>query len=239
MAGLSSRFFNEGYTKPKYMLQAHGRTLFEWSISSFDDYKSEEKFVFICRDVFETPRFIEESLGRLGVSNFEIIVLNHETKGQADTVNIALERVRCASSGIYIFNIDTYRKKFQKLNCNEDGYLEVFLGEGDHWSFVLPSENNRVIRTTEKQRVSTYCSNGLYYFKNKKLFQNAYQEMIEEIHTEQYIAPMYNYLIKAGLDIRYYLIDVDMHEFIGTPKEYINFLSNDLIMEESLGLYEQ
>ncbi|ECR5117115.1 capsular biosynthesis protein, partial [Salmonella enterica] len=29
MAGLSSRFFKAGYTKPKYELKAHDKTLFE------------------------------------------------------------------------------------------------------------------------------------------------------------------------------------------------------------------
>ncbi|EOA0230274.1 capsular biosynthesis protein, partial [Escherichia coli] len=31
MAGLSSRFKKAGYVKPKYMLEAHGKTLFSHS----------------------------------------------------------------------------------------------------------------------------------------------------------------------------------------------------------------
>ncbi|MBD6989485.1 capsular biosynthesis protein, partial [Vibrio parahaemolyticus] len=38
MAGMSSRFFNAGYDKPKYMLEARGVTLFEHSILSFKKY---------------------------------------------------------------------------------------------------------------------------------------------------------------------------------------------------------
>ncbi|EKO3985769.1 capsular biosynthesis protein, partial [Vibrio fluvialis] len=36
MAGMSSRFFKAGYSKPKYMLEAKGKTLFEHSVLSFE-----------------------------------------------------------------------------------------------------------------------------------------------------------------------------------------------------------
>ena len=52
MAGLSSRFFNAGFKEPKYKLRAHGKTLFEWSVKTFEKLYQTEKFIFICRDVF-------------------------------------------------------------------------------------------------------------------------------------------------------------------------------------------
>ncbi|TOH10549.1 capsular biosynthesis protein, partial [Vibrio parahaemolyticus] len=38
MAGMSSRFFKAGYKLPKYMLEAHGKSLFEHSLRSFESY---------------------------------------------------------------------------------------------------------------------------------------------------------------------------------------------------------
>ena len=38
MAGISRRFMREHYTVPKYMLEAHGKSLFEWAIMSFQKY---------------------------------------------------------------------------------------------------------------------------------------------------------------------------------------------------------
>ena len=60
MAGMSSRFFKAGYDKPKYMLTAHEKTLFEHSVNSFEKYFSKEDFLFIVRDVFETVEFVKE-----------------------------------------------------------------------------------------------------------------------------------------------------------------------------------
>ena len=36
MGGLGSRFRKAGYTVPKYMIEAKGKTLFEWSMISLD-----------------------------------------------------------------------------------------------------------------------------------------------------------------------------------------------------------
>ena len=38
MAGLGSRFRKAGYNVPKYMIEAHGKTLFEWSMESLKGF---------------------------------------------------------------------------------------------------------------------------------------------------------------------------------------------------------
>ena len=38
MAGLGSRFYKAGYDCPKYMIEARGKTLFEWSMDSLSGY---------------------------------------------------------------------------------------------------------------------------------------------------------------------------------------------------------
>ena len=75
MAGLSSRFFKAGYEKPKYMLEAHGQTLFDHSVKSFEKYFETEKFLFIIRDVYGTLDFVKERIASLGISDFHIYIL--------------------------------------------------------------------------------------------------------------------------------------------------------------------
>lgn len=38
MAGLGSRFRKAGYKVPKYQIEAHGRTLFDWSMESLKGF---------------------------------------------------------------------------------------------------------------------------------------------------------------------------------------------------------
>lgn len=233
MAGLSSRFTRAGYNKPKYMLEAHGQSLFYHCINSFKKYFNQEEFLFIARDINDTKQFIESECKSLGIKSYSIAILSESTKGQAETVFLGLNQLKMKpKSGITIFNIDTIRPNFTHpdfLNEDTDGYLEVFNGPGDNWSFIEPKKNQGVSRTTEKDRISDYCSNGLYYFKSWEVFVSAYSKMLKEGEEkwqagELYIAPLYNYLIQQGQNIKYQLIKRSEVIFSGTPAEYIDFL---------------
>ena len=49
MGGLGSRFRNIVYTVPKYMIEAKGKTLFEWSMISLEGYAPEvNQYIFIA-----------------------------------------------------------------------------------------------------------------------------------------------------------------------------------------------
>lgn len=230
MAGLSSRFFKAGYTKPKYQLDLNGETVFSWSVRSFERYFKTDKFVFIYRDVYETKNFLEEEMKKLGISDYELVCLPEETLGQADTVYQGIVNINVEES-IYIFNIDSRIIDFVKPEWADecDGYLEVFRGEGDHWSFAEPDgSTNKVLRTTEKERISELCSDGLYYFKHKSIFESLFLDTKFKGNTtknEYYIAPLYNELISQGRNVFYDLIPADKILFCGTPDEYLALLN--------------
>jgi NDP-sugar pyrophosphorylase family protein len=231
MAGLSSRFFEAGYTKPKYMLEAHGKTLFDHSVNSFERYYSSEKFLFIVRNAYNTPEFVRESAKALGILNFEIFILEQETRGQAETVAIALDNDTYQGS-ITIFNIDTFRPNFKYPNLASlgDGYLEVFQGSGDNWSFVKPLnyDSKRVIKTTEKNPISDLCCTGLYHFSSVNDYLDAYNDYLAKPESEWekaelYVAPLYNYLIRNNKKIYYNRIDKKEVVFCGVPDEYTDY----------------
>lgn len=227
MAGLSSRFFKAGYQEPKYKLVAHGKTLFEWSVKTFEKYYDSEKFIFICRDVYDTPAFVESELNKIGIKSFEIITLSTETRGQAETVFLALDKVP-EDERLIIFNIDTHESKFDVIHEPNDAYLEVFRGEGEHWSFAKPITGTTLVeKTAEKKRISDFCSNGVYGFKNKSIFINAYIQLIRSNPGELYIAPMFNFIINESMCVRYKLVDIGNHIFMGTPDEYTEFLGRE------------
>lgn len=231
MAGLSSRFFKEGYDLPKHQLPLFNKTVFQWVMNSFHAYFKSDHFIFIVRDVFGNVDFIKSELDFLGVVNYSIVILDSETRGQADTVYLGLKDFDLEDE-LYIFNIDTIRWGFLKPKIVNEcaGYLEVFEGEGDHWSFILPSESGcRVLKTTEKERVSSFCSDGLYYFSSLYIFNQAFEAMEQGngfVKGELYVAPMYNYMIELGLPVMYDLIDLSNISFCGTPTEYLELKSS-------------
>jgi hypothetical protein len=241
MAGLSSRFFKAGYDVPKYMLDLHGQTVFAHALRSFEAYFGTERLLIICRAEYDTPAFVRAECARAGLprESLDLVVLEHETAGQAETVARGLEVANAdPAQSLTVFNIDTFRPGFcypSEFNLREvDGYLEVFEGEGDHWSFAAPDETAtepfKVARVTEKLRISNLCSTGLYYFRTVSLFQDLYADIAAQDPAtlqggERYIAPLYNTAIAAGRDIRYALIPITDVRFCGTPAEYEALLS--------------
>jgi hypothetical protein len=232
MAGLSQRFINEGFTLPKYMLYVKNKSLFNLSISTFSNYFTECKFLFIARDLFETKRFIVAECLLLGIKNYEIVILDKPTQGQAESVTIGLEKSTIDEhEPITIFNIDTIRRNFRFPNniIDWDGYLEVFVGEGINWSYAKTKSPNstKVIETAEKLQISNYCSTGLYYFKSAKLFFESYQlrsPISEEgLIKELYVAPLYNVLIHQNKNIHIELIEKSDVLFCGIPYEYYEY----------------
>lgn len=233
MAGMSSRFFKAGFDKPKYMLDAHAKPLFDYAVESFKAYFSTEHFLFIIRDVYQTADFVKQRAEYLGIASFEVKVLDDETRGQAETVFLGTQHIEEKTTSMTIFNIDTFRPDFRypKEITNWSGYLEVFTGSGDNWSFAKPisEQSTQVIETAEKRPISNLCSTGLYYFSSLSSFQDAYIDYLNKPQDEWekgelYIAPLYNYLISKGEPIHYNLINRDEVIFCGVPDEYYEFL---------------
>jgi hypothetical protein len=233
MAGKSSRFIDAGYDKPKYKLQLLDKTVFDWVVLSFKEHFRTEQFIFIVQMSFEMDNFTEKHIKNLGILNYRIHLLNEITRGQAETVYKSIINEE-NDQDILIFNIDTIRKNFTypKISNTSAGCLEVFKGDGDHWSFIEPYEedNKFVKRTTEKIRITNLCSNGLYYFKSLLQFKKSFEEAIrsnEYSNGEIYIAPLYNNLIKNGYKIEYTMTPFEDNIFCGTPLEYQSLIHND------------
>jgi len=228
MAGLSSRFARAGYQLPKYMLELNGKSVFEWSVSSFRKYFKTENFTFVIRSNSQIRKYVEDKVKILGIEYFSIVELSDDTRGQAETAYLALKNYE-EEFPIIIFNIDTIRYDYTKPSfINEcSGYLEVFYDEGDHWSFIEPGPNQSVLRTAEKNKISNLCSDGLYYFKSQKEFCRVFEEALNSedlVNNEFYIAPLYNRMIINGKNIMYKEIPLSLLDFSGTPDEYEELL---------------
>lgn len=232
MGGLGSRFRKAGYNVPKYMIEAKGKTLFEWSLISLEGYKDmANKYIFIAMkdDDNDVEGFIRSKCSLLGIYNSEIIILDHLTDGQATTAMQA-EKYWNPDNGLLIYNIDTYVEPYE-MNSEElkgDGFIPCFTGEGDHWSFVRLDDAGRVVEIKEKQRISDHCTLGAYYFRTchlyKQLYQGFYGNGDAISGKEKYIAPLYDYLLSKGGKIYISDVNVEKVHVLGTPEELEAFL---------------
>ena len=230
MAGLGSRFREAGYQVPKYMIEVKGKTLFEWSMDSLLDYNPHvSKYVFVVRKEDGSGGFIRERCRQYGLTEVDIVEIDHLTDGQATTCMLAM--LYCEKDApVMVYNIDTYVEPYEMkyADISGDGHIPCFHADGEHWSFVRLDDTGKAIEVREKKRISDNCTLGAYYFSSAGLYQQLYEEYYSNgsrlERNEKYIAPMYNYMIEKGMKVTISTVSGEKVHVLGTPEELRKFL---------------
>lgn len=229
MAGMGSRFRKAGYDCPKYMIEAKGKTLFEWSMDSLLGYREHiSKYIFVIRSGDHGTAFIKRYCDKYGFLNIHIIELEETTDGQATTCMLAISACD-PDKAILVYNIDTYVEPYELKyeNISGDGHIPCFNAPGTHWSFVKLDEYGKVIEVREKERISDNCTLGAYYFSSANLYNKLYEEFYllnKRDSGEKYIAPLYNLMIEKNMEVTINMVDSDKVHVLGTPEELKRFL---------------
>ena len=227
MAGTATRFRRQGYKVPKHMIQAKGRTLFEWSMQSLKKF-NDQKFVFACLDEHDS-NWIEHQAKALGIRKVSVLPRQKPSLGQAETAYDAMAKVD-PNEVIWIYNIDTFIDR--GLSPNDiDGYqgcVHVFKSVSPSMSFVRYGDDGQVVELAEKQVISNWATVGMYGFETAKLYRQLYEESyqkgnVKEIIGERYIAPMYKMLLLSGGKVSAPKLDNSSVFILGTPEEVHNF----------------
>ncbi|WEK83003.1 MAG: glycosyltransferase family 2 protein [Mycoplasma sp.] len=225
-AGLGSRFKEIGIKEEKYEIVVRNKPIFYWSLNSLKNLFNED-FIFIFHKDTYRKEFVEKQLKDLGISKWKLILIDKRTDGQATTALLADSLIN-EKDDVLIFNIDTYINpdEISLSTFNKDGIIVTTKAKGEHWSFAKTNKNNRVIEVSEKVRISENASVGMYYFKEWRLFKEAYKNSKEEVikkYKEFYICPMYQYLIDNDYEVFIHNIKLSSLVCLGTPKEVSEF----------------
>lgn len=230
MAGFGSRFRDAGYQQPKYMIEARGATLFEWSLRSLDRFiQAGSPFIFVVRADEAAESFIQSRAKVIGLENVSIIELGAPTDGQATTARVAVDCAR-SDAPLAIFNIDTAIRPglLNPSSARGAGWIPCFKAPGGAWSFVRLNEDGAAVEVREKQRISEHATVGLYWFESASLFREAYDLYFSvggrEERGERYVAPIYNQLISDGRLVTIESIPFGAVTPLGTPAELRRFL---------------
>jgi hypothetical protein len=160
-------------------------------------------------------KYRESAISELG----QILTVNQTPNGQALSAAKALD-VIADNSGFVIWNGDSaISQGWSESVSARDNWLLVSRLAGTHWSFV-ESENGRVIRTAEKERISPHASLGLYGFENKKIYLRALAAQSSRL-GEAYVAPLYNEMLAAQETVTSAEIESHLFQPFGTPQELI------------------
>lgn len=223
MAGLGTRFSNEGFKLPKPLIETNGKTLIEHSISTLG---VEGKYIFITRK-YNNPEhnvLLTKRLKEIQPNCVEI-QLDRPTRGATETALAAKKHIN-NSDPLIITNCDQITDwdalKFNEFisNPNIDGVVVTYPSINPKNSFAIV-EDDRVVRLVEKKAVSDIALIGVHYWKEGSMFIKTAKTLLEDFESEGrpecYISETYNYLIGTGAKVKNYHLSTNEYIPLGTP----------------------
>lgn len=256
MAGKGSRFLsaidqNPDYASPKPFIKIKGKPMICWAVESLPFVNlphrpaktkfivQSEDLIFICRKDQDDGFGISTKLRDLFGNEINVILIDHITRGAAETVLLAKKLVP-PSEEVIVSDSDHYfdgHYLYMKILDKEDdvsGIIPVWVPPDNEpkWSYSLIEIDGTISAVGEKAKdlaeLGALANIGAYYFRHWQLFTEAVEDAIrendmtgDEGKKEFYVAPTYHRLIKQGLKI----IPAPTPKVwgLGTPKDVVFF----------------
>jgi dTDP-glucose pyrophosphorylase len=229
IAGLGSRFTNEGYSTIKPLIEFNGKTMIEWVIDNIRE-SADPNFIFIIKSEDEINFSIKTHLLSID-KNFTIIESPILPNGPAASALLSEDIIK--DDELIIINSDQIIldlnikdiSKFAHVN-KLDGIIGCFISTYEKNSYIKLDDNGYVSMVREKEVISNIATNGLHYWKSGNMFVDSAKKMIlnnDTVNNEFYVAPTYNYMIKDDKKIKPFFFN--FHYSVGTPtdlKKYLN-----------------
>lgn len=230
-AGAGSRFKKVLGNIPKALITIDEVPLLDCSLQSLPIFSDDEIIIITQKEHHVKTKLFDFFSKKYRFNTIKWYEVDYLTRGQLETAYLAKGLVSKGNS-IAIFNCDTYFQSKTLYNLMQDptvdGIVPCAEAEGDSWSFCKVNDKDEIIDIKEKQRISNWCSVGLYYFKDSDLFFSLAKESLDKpavTGNEYYIAPLYEEYIKQGLRLK--LDRVTLFKPMGTPEQMHEFWGID------------
>jgi dTDP-glucose pyrophosphorylase len=226
LCGQGSRFKKVGYELPKYLIVYHGAPMLYHAVETIG---ISGKIHFIVRkEHLDQYDFLEKML--LGLGD-EIITVDHETQGAAESLLLSKSYVKDLDSPMLSVNCDQYMQwqsylfKDEIQRNPETSYIVTYKETSPKCSYVR-EENGQVVEVREKKVISNDATVGYYHWAHTRDFFQDAEQMIADGHKENgeyYLAPVYNYTIARGLPVKKFALKDNDFWPVGTPEDLIEF----------------
>lgn len=217
-AGRSSRFNG---TRPKYLLTLFdGKFMFEKAALP---YIGTEKIIFIILKEHDEKYKVKEAFNRIykNSSNIEIVILEKETSGPAETV-YQVTKTLPDDEYIFIKDCDSFfdaTLKKENHVCVADLRENLSITKVAAKSFAITNNQDMITNIVEKSVVSNYVCVGGYAFKRAVDFNSAFEKLSNkdgEIFVSHIIKEILN---ESPFEIQ----RVENYIDVGTYEEFVNY----------------
>ena len=236
MAGLGSRFVQEGYAIPKPILPIGNLRMIEVVLQNLTS-RHVEKVVIVTKTEISAASSLPHLVSQYPFE-VKIILIEETTEGPATTCVLAKNFLNM-NNPLVIANSDQFLDidmefEYDRWNSSTtDGIIWAMEDDSPKWSYVRTDAEGYAQEVREKMVISNLATCGVYAYSTAQDFFTAYDKMVaaqDRTNDEFYVAPTYNYLIADGK--RILVRDLGkagsvMHG-LGVPEDYEAFLLSEI-----------
>ena len=229
MAGEGSRFAKAGWTTPKPLIELNGIPLFQRAIGSVAIEGVEMKYSFIVRQEHIDKQHIDKLITDI-LPEANVFSVLKTTRGAVETCLVAESAIDDDDAVVVMdCDLEFRSKRYNELVARalslpageaDGGALVSFESDNPRYSYAEIDNDGRVLRTAEKDPISSHALCGSYFFGSGKDFKRIAHRLLDDgTHgkAEFYVSLLYNYLLDEGKVVR--LAPMEEYYSYGTPEE--------------------
>jgi capsule biosynthesis phosphatase len=220
LGGIGERFKNNGYKKPKALINLAGKPILYYLL----DNLNLSNIDFVCipynKEYFEF-NFEKQLIKDYPDIKFHFYKLTTNTEGAAETLNKVLNTFEYEDQPVLCLDGDNFYTTDIVEIWNGKNKIITFedFQENPLYSYV-EIKNNLITDIIEKEKISNYACTGAYGFDSyKNLLNYTNKILINKIKekNEYYTSIVIKEMIKDNFNFEYAVVKNDTYHCLGTP----------------------
>jgi len=233
LGGKGERFLKEGYSQPKALIPVFDKTMIETVIDHIH-YTKDDSIFIIYNKILDNHNF--NALIKSKYPSFNLIPLEYETLGAAETVSIGIDTILKNDkhhTKTILFDCDTFYttdlvQTFRTIQSNMVFYRQD-TNTKPLYSYIALDEHNHITQIAEKDKISHNANTGCYAFQNIHDLYTYCKKVVDEriyANNEPYISCVIGEMMKDGH--LFVGSEIPKHNLysLGTPTELKTYLDN-------------
>ena len=230
LGGIGSRYKKNGYNKPKALVKVFGKPILFWLIETLNVNQNTIIYIPYNKEYIQY-RFEDLMRKSFPSLNFRFFILESNTRGAAETLNIALQNLNLEDQPIISLDSDNFYLTDIISLWNFKNSILVFndINKTPLYSYVEINEQKQITKIVEKEKISNNACCGGYAFNSYKELLKYTQFIIDnniKQKDEFYTSTVIKEMLKN--DHVFYSIEIPKDKYIclGTPLQLKYFYNN-------------
>ena len=234
LGGTGQRFKKNGYELPKALIEVDGLPILYYLLMNLN--LKNVNFVYIpYNKEYKNYNFEVKLENRFPEIIFKFLCLEEDTRGAAETLNIALKKLDTFYLDIPILSLDSdsfYKVDvIEKWNGKDCVFSIIDKDEEAKYSYVQIDKlmNEYIIDIKEKVKISDYACTGAYGFESVRKLIKFTDLMIKNNNMQKnefYTSGVIKMMIEKNHKFKNTTIELKDFISLGTPEQVQDYLIN-------------